>query len=259
MMKNDQTMKDILNLIKPIIIDAGNFAKSNLHSKYKIVKKADDDIVTEIDLQVEDKIISFLQKEFPAFGIISEEAGMINKSPEYNWILDPIDGSKHYCRELPFYSISLALKHYDEYCLGIVYSPETNEMFYAIKNKGAFLNDRRIFCSNEIDLKKTFLCIEIPHSDSETSKIDFAFEKMKYLFNYFQRIRIIGIASLGLCYTANGAFGSYINFGSSSKEWDLAGGEIIVNEAGGQLLKIDNIIIAGPKQINDKVIQLLEK
>ncbi|MCK4295910.1 MAG: hypothetical protein KAW56_11210 [Candidatus Marinimicrobia bacterium] len=251
-------MNDILKLIIPLMKSSGDLAKDQLHNNKKIIEKPNDDIVTDVDLKIEKMITSFLLKEFPDFGILSEETVKVKSNSEYIWILDPIDGSKHYHSGLPFYSISLALKHLNEICLGAVYSPDTGEFFYAVKNHGAYLNEMKIKCKKDQQLKDSLVCVEIPSRHFSDSQIDSSFAKVKKIIKNCKRIRIIGTSALGLSYCALGGFGAYVNLSLSSKEWDLAAGEIIVKEAGGVVSMVDNIIIAGPNNIHDNIIQILE-
>lgn len=237
---------------------AGEYAKDAFRKERIIQNKAGGDLATEIDIEVNNAIISFLRKEFPDDGIISEEADEIKSDSEFVWVIDPIDGSKHYAQGSPHYAISLALQHNGSISMGIVYSPQSDELFTATRNGGAFLNGKEISCGSGDALNRAMLCVEIPSRHAPPPILDAALDKLKKLILNCQRIRIIGVSSLGLCYCACGAFDGYINLGSYPNElWDYAGGEIILQESGGIFTKDKKLTIAGNQQIHDHLMDLL--
>jgi myo-inositol-1(or 4)-monophosphatase len=241
-----------------IIKKAGAMARREFRRPRKIDPKAGGDIVTDIDLRVDAFIIDGLLKKYPDHGIISEESGAINSDREFVWVIDPIDGSKHYAQGSPHYAISLALKHREAIWMGIVYAPQTEECFVAQRRGGAFLNGQRFSCGKATSLNKALLCVEIPSRHAEQAALQTALNHLKNVINHCQRIRIIGVSSLGLCYCACGAFDGYINLGSFPNEiWDYAGGEMVLREAGGLLSRIDHITIAGNHAIHDSIKNLL--
>ncbi|MBN2531361.1 MAG: hypothetical protein JXB88_00645 [Spirochaetales bacterium] len=246
--------------IKDIVIKAGNRAKKKIDSIRITCFKEKDDVVTETDLLVENIIFNYITKHFPDHGFDSEEMGNNEKESDYVWILDPIDGTKHYIKGLPLYSISLALTYKKNLVQGIVYIPETGQLFYTGKGskEGAYINKKRIYCSREEELKNSIVCLEIPSSKSGMDSLENALEKMQVLIKETKRVRIIGVGSIGLCYCACGGFDVYLNLGSNFSYHDYAAGKIIVEQAGGEFRQMDNSLIAGNPVIVKKVVDLLE-
>jgi myo-inositol-1(or 4)-monophosphatase len=252
-------MQKLLNFAESTVYKAGNILKGEKKYQKVLYEKENDDLVTEGDKFIQDFVKKAIKKTYPNHGIYSEENLQEKVNSEYLWILDPIDGTKYFSRGIPLYTISLALQHKGNIILGIVYNPETNQMFCASKEKGATLNQKKIKCSQKKTLKEATIYTQIPclHSPVE-EKEQFA-QKISLLINHVKRVRIVGVTSLGLCWCSMGAFDLYLNFvwHSSTKIWDKAAGEVILKESNGVITEIDNIAIAGDIILTDKMQLLL--
>jgi len=254
-------MSEIMSVAEKIVRKASIEAKEMLSCSHVLRYKNYGDIVTEGDVYIEEKVISSLKMRFPDHGFDSEERGQENTGAEYVWILDPIDGTKYYAKGIPLYSVSLALARDEELILGIVYTPELDRMYCASSGQGAMLNGHKIQCSNETHLDKTSICLEIPSRDSTDAELRWALEKMSVLIEQAYRVRIIGVGSLGLCFCAAGGFDVYVNLGSMWKRHDIAAGQVIVQEAGGEFLYVgeeEKQIIAGPETLCSKIRDILK-
>ncbi|MCK4626921.1 MAG: inositol monophosphatase [Phycisphaerae bacterium] len=251
-------MNEFLTIAERVVREAGLKAKQMISSSRICKHKPYGDIVTEADLFVEEYVISSLKKVFPGHGFDSEERGQENVEAEYVWILDPIDGTKHYVRNVPLYSVSLALERHKEPVLGVVYSPESDRMYCASTGGGATLNGGKIHCSKPESLKKALICLEIPSRFSTRDEQRWAIEKMSVLVEHVYRVRIIGVGSLGLCLCAAGGFDAYVNLGNTWKYCDIAAGQVIVREAGGEISHIGGQIVAGPATLCNKIRAILE-
>jgi myo-inositol-1(or 4)-monophosphatase len=216
------------------------------------------DLVSEADLRIETQIMNAIKSRYPRHGFYSEEGVQFNTDAELVWILDPIDGTKYYTRRVPLYSISLALQRRERLVLGVVYSPESDQMFCAAEESSATLNGKEIHCSNRDELTDAIICAEFPSRHSHTKERDWAIRIFRLLIDHVQRVRIIGLGSLGLCWTALGGFDAYVNLGSGTKLWDIAAGQVILKAAGGKFTNIGGRIVAGPPILHDKLIDLLD-
>lgn len=254
-------MNSFLEEARKIVLSAGKMVKNlPLDSRYPIPKE-EDQFFTQGDIDVEDYVSNKLGEQFPGHGFDSEEMGKKNSKSEYVWILDPIDGTSYYSKDVPFYSVSLALAHRGELVLGIVYCPELDRMYCASMGDGAILNGQAIHCSGEKRLEKAHICLEIPSANSHQCELRWALEKMSVLIERAYRVRIIGVGSLGLCFCASGGFDAYVNLGSMWKRHDIAAGQVIVREAGGKFLYVgeeEKQIIAGSGKLCDKIRDLLK-
>ena len=183
--------------------------------KLQVSKKSPSDFVTNSDLKVEKIIIEELEKGRPNFSFISEENGIKkNKDSNNTWIIDPIDGTINFLHGIPHFAISIALKSNNEIVSGLVFDPIKDEMFYAEKNNGAFLNNQRIRVSNKNKFDNCLFAIggKIANEPNFTN-------------------RRSGSAALDLAYVAAGRFDGY--FQKDLNLWDIAAGIILVQEAGG--------------------------
>ena len=196
--------------------------------KLQVLKKSPSDFVTNSDIKVEKIIIEELEKARPNFSFISEEKGIKkNKDINNTWIIDPIDGTVNFLHGVPHFAISIALKSNDEIVSGLIYDPIKDEMFYAEKNSGAFLNNQRMRVSNKNNLDDCLFAI----GGKSINELDFA-------------IRRSGSASLDLAYVAAGRYDGF--FQKNLNLWDIAAGIILVQEAGGI---IDNLDLKDIKNI----------
>ena len=139
-------MKKTLKIVKKIAIAAGNLQIKKLGRIKNISYKSRMNLVTDVDKACESLIIKSLKKEFPDYLILSEEAGgSYKKSKAPKWVIDPLDGTTNYAHGFPFFCVSIALEYKSNIKLGVVYDPIRKELFWAVKGKGAFCNNKRIF------------------------------------------------------------------------------------------------------------------
>ena len=213
----------------------------------QVSMKGPSDFVTNADKKVEKILIDELSKAKKNYSILSEEAGYIKNNDEDNiWIIDPIDGTTNLFHGIPHFCICVALKSYEVITTGLIFDPIKDEMFYAEKNNGSYLNNKRIRVSKK---KNVNACL-------------FATNGNKYK-NVNVPTRKTGCAALDMAYVAAGRFDGY--FQENLNLWDIAAGIILVKEAGGILNNIDlskkeNLDIkATSSSISEKILEKLDK
>ncbi len=213
--------------------------------KLQVSIKGPTDFVSNADTKAEKIIIEELKKAKPYYSIISEEDGSeINKDKNNTWIIDPIDGTTNFLHGIPHFAISIALKSYNEIVSGLIYDPIKDEMFYAEKENGVFLNNKRIKVSKRKDLDSCLFAT----GGLLKNKIDLPLRKT-------------GSAALDIAYVAAGRFDGY--FQNDLNLWDIAAGIIILKEAGGIINEIDLTqnkkikIKASSNAINEKMLTKL--
>ena len=213
--------------------------------KLQVSKKGPSDFVTNSDLKTEKIIIEELTKGRPDYSIISEENGVKNNKDNKNtWIIDPIDGTINFLHGIPHFATSIALKHNDEIISGLIFDPIKDEMFYAERNNGAFLNNKRIKVSKKNNIGECLFAT----SELIDRKMELSYRKS-------------GSAALDMAYIACGRYDGY--FQKNLHLWDIAAGLILVREAGGIINKIDLgnhddlKIIATSPDINEKLMDKL--
>ena len=213
----------------------------------QVSKKGPKDFVTKTDKRVEKIIIEELSKTKKDYSFITEETGKIlNKNKDIFWIIDPIDGTINFLHGIPHFAISLALKVEEEITSGLIFDPIKNEIFYAEKNAGSFMNNSRVRVSNKSNLEE---CLFASNNDGVKS----VYPKLN--------LRNTGCAALDLAYVGCGRLDGY--FHNKINLWDIAAGKIIIEEAGGQVNNINNFefnkidIRAGNSNIYDKMVKKL--
>ena len=215
--------------------------------KLQVSIKGPSDFVTNTDKKIEKILIEELNKAKKNYSILSEEIGIIENSDKDNfWVIDPIDGTTNFLHGIPHFAISIALKNKNEIISGLIYDPIKNEMFYAEKDNGAFLNNQRIRVSSKKNLNE---CLFASGGRLEiNSKLN---------------IRKSGSAALDLAYVASGRYDGY--FQKDLNIWDIAAGLILVNEAGGKTNFKDNLntnnlkVNAASNAIYEKMLENLDK
>jgi myo-inositol-1(or 4)-monophosphatase len=231
----------------------------------KVTTKQQSDFVTEVDRKAEAAIIDVLRAAYPEYGILAEESGETAGTGEgsnYQWIIDPLDGTTNFIHGFPQYAISIALAHKGQITQSLVYDVVHNEMFTASKGGGAFLNERRIRVSKCLKLEDALLGTGFPYRVFQ--HVDAYLGIFKELMQKTSGLRRPGAASLDLAYVASGRLDGFWEFGLSP--WDIAGGSLLISEAGGLIgdlagnedyLKTGNVIAGSPK-IFSQLLQVID-
>ena len=213
----------------------------------QVSKKGPRDFVTKTDKRVEKILIDELSKSKKNYSFITEETGKIlNKNKNIFWLIDPIDGTINFLHGVPHFAISVALEVDGEIVIGLIFDPIKNEIFYAEKNNGSYVNNNRIRVSKKIDINE---CLFASNNEGIKS------------IHPRLNIRNSGCAALDLAYVGCGRFDGY--FHNNINIWDIAAGKIIIEEAGGKVNDISKFnlnkinIRAGNPNIYDKMLKKL--
>ena len=194
-----------------------------------VQSKSPNDFVTEVDRAAEQAIIEVLRDAFPGHGILAEESGESGPESEFNWIIDPLDGTTNFIHGFPQYAISIAQTKNGALEHAVVYDPCTNELFTASRGSGAFLNDRRIRVSRRTRLNDSLIGTGFPFRQFDN--VDAYLAMFKELTQKTAGIRRPGAAALDLAYVAAGRLDGFWEMGLSP--WDMAAGVLLIQEAGG--------------------------
>ncbi len=225
--------------------------------RIQVQVKSRNDFVTEVDRAVEKEVIYHLRKAFPEHGIRGEESGFQegkNGPSDYEWIIDPLDGTTNFINGIPHYAISIACKHKGRLEHAVVYDPIKREEFTASRGDGAALNGHRIRVTQAKGLEGSLIGTGIPFNGYSLDNIDPYLVAMKEIAGQTAGIRRQGAASLDLAYVAAGRFDGFWEM--NLKEWDIAAGILLIKEAGGLIsdfkggdgyLKSGNVICGSPK------------
>lgn len=225
-------MHPMLNIAVRAARAAGNIIARNIgHSDgFTVEEKNKDDLVTTIDRECESTVSQILLKSYRDHCVLGEESGVQgNADSEYQWIIDPIDGTTNFVKGIPHVAVSIGLRQKGRPLLGVVFNPILNEMFTAARGDGASLNGRRIRVGDAKSLDGTIIATAYPVRYRQ--RMDAFFALSRRLVDSTADLRRSGCASLDLCYVACGRFDGYLEQGL--KPWDYSAGEVIVREAGG--------------------------
>lgn len=197
----------------------------------QVSRKGPGDFVSTADKKAEDILYKELKKARPSYGFIMEESGKISSEDEHTWIIDPLDGTLNFLHGIPHFSISIGLQKGKELIAGVIYDPIKDELFYAEKGGGAFVNDRRLRVSARQHISDALLATGVPsiaHPIENHAKFQSSLLKIA---PSIAGIRRFGSAALDMAYVAAGRYEGYWERGVSS--WDIAAGIVLVREAGG--------------------------
>lgn len=199
------------------------------------VKESISSVVTDADIASEKAIIEILEKTpFPC-NIISEEAGYMNRSSRFTWVVDPLDGTSNFAAGLPWFGIIIALLEDGMPLLGAMYLPVDDDLYYAEKEKGAWKNNQIIKTTSSDILEDQLIAYSFDFSD-DPGKTSGEMALLKRLSTRVRNTRSTN-SLIDLCFTADGRLGAAIN--QSTKIWDIAGSSLIITEAGGSVTDIN--------------------
>jgi len=236
---------------------AGDFIVRESDKIRSVQSKSQNDYVTNVDQAAESLIIDTLSHSYPAHAFLGEESGQTGGSAQsgensYQWIIDPIDGTTNFIRKVPHWAVSIALNYRGRTEVAVIYDPLKEELFTAVRGRGAQFNSRRIRVSNTKGLEHSLLATGFPFRSHQ--KLDEYMSIFGKLYPHCSDMRRAGSAALDLAYVAAGRFDGFWEFGL--KEWDTAAGVLLVKEAGGMVsdikgnpnyLESDSILAANPK------------
>jgi len=229
----------------------------------KVNTKSPNDFVTEVDHAAEAIIIETLLGAYPGHGILAEESGRAHgaKDSDYVWIIDPLDGTTNFIHGFPVYAVSIALSFRGQIQQAVVYDPTRNDLFFASKGRGAFLNDKRLRVSKRTRLADCLIGTGFPFRKGDN------FKRYLQMFEVVMQscagLRRPGSAALDLCHVAAGYTDGFFETGLSP--WDIAAGALLVTEAGGLIGNFtgesdylnQREVVAGNPKIYGQLVQLL--
>lgn len=229
----------------------------------QVSKKGPGDYVSAADHKAEQVLFEELSKVRPGYGFIGEERGLIEGSDKtHTWIVDPLDGTTNFLHAIPHFAVTAALERDGVIVAGVTFNPVSNELFWAEKGKGAYLNDKRLRVAARRNIDEAVLATGIPFLGKPGHGVF-----LKELHQISQRVsgvRRFGSAALDLAYVAAGRFDGYWERGL--KNWDMAAGTLLVTEAGGKvtnadggdMVLTDGTVLAANLELHPQVLGLIK-
>ena len=228
----------------------------------RVRKKDAVEIVTEADIESEAEIISVIRTRYPEHAILCEESGLNSGSDDFQWVIDPLDGTVNFAHQVPIFCVSIALTYRGEIVLGVVLNPVDGELYTALRGQGAQLNNRPIRVSEVSAVSESLLVTGFPYHLGE--EIEPIMTRWNSCLQACQAVRRLGSAALDICYVACGRFEAF--WEQLLKPWDTAAGALIAAEAGAAVTTFSNQpfrlddreILVTNGHIQDEMIELLK-
>jgi myo-inositol-1(or 4)-monophosphatase len=231
-------MSEILTICTAAAQEAGEFLKANFgKANLNIEKKADQSLVTNLDKEAERLIVDQIKQNFPDHGIIGEESGQIGDEKDYMWIIDPLDGTHNFIRNINMFGVSIGVVLRGAFVAGAVYLPIFEEMYVAEKGSGAYKNNRKIIVSSYQELEDCTVSFDSNLKGAPKLKLQALHNLSLKAFN----IRMFGSAARQLTYLAEGVLDAIIDF--DDHPWDFAAGACILEEAGGKISNLQGGVL----------------
>lgn len=242
---------------------AGELIRSKFNTDFSLEFKTNEsDLVTEVDKASEKIIVDFIKKKYPTHGIITEEGGTSLSKSEYNWVIDPIDGTTNFAHGLPIFAVSIGIQKNGKTIAGVVYDIMQNIIYSAEVKNGAYENNKKIKVNDNDNLRHALLVTGFPYDVKDNPEN--ALGKFVAFTKAARGIRRLGSAAIDFCYVANGVFDGFWEV--HLKPWDMCAGKLIVEEAGGLVTDFDGNkidiyskkILASNGKIHSSMIHVLK-
>lgn len=229
-------------------------------TKLTLMRGSVKEVTTKYDKMTDQFIVRMLEKRFSKYNFLTEESGLIDRGSDYTWVIDSLDGTVNFAYGNPLFSICIALMKGVQPIIGLIYAPALNELYYAEKGKGAFLNGKKIRVTKISDLNKSYVyvCEGGDKNRKRTVKV------MAKIYPHVVDLRKLGSAGLECAWLAAGRAEGYVT--TAIEPWDVAAGVLIVKEAGGKVTNFknkpwqpirDDLIFSNTK-IHQKLIKLIK-
>jgi len=249
--------------VKDLILESSTIMPEKGLGDMLVETKSKNSLVTEIDRKIEKRLVQGLSKIIPSSGFIAEEGTSTKKSDEYNWIIDPLDGTTNFIHGIPHYCISIGLQKKEELIYGCIYEFNQKDFYMAEKGGGSSLNGEKIVCSQSTFLEDSLLATGFPYYDFKD--IDKFLALIRSLMLQTRGLRRLGSAAFDLAYVASGKFDGFFEYGLHP--WDVAAGVILVQEAGGMVTDFSGNenylfgkqIVASNVHIQNELLHIIER
>ena len=251
-------MKSIIAVAMAAAREAGEYLRASHRTALTVEAKEDRSLVTNVDREAERLIRARIEEAFPGHDIIGEEKGETSRGSDHAWVIDPLDGTHNYIRGMSTYGVSIGVMRDSSFLAGVIFIPETRELYAAERGSGAFRNDARISVSARSSLSACTIAFDSELRVETSRKLRVLGELSPRVFN----VRMFGSTARTLSYIAEGVLDGLIEF--SDKLWDFAAGVAIIEEAGGRMTSfagsalsaLDTAYIATNGLIHDPLLRI---
>lgn len=209
---------------------AGVLLRENFGCALEVDEAQHHDIKLALDRESQDLITDILLGETPDYALYGEEGVAGNQDSDYQWIVDPIDGTVNFFYGIPHYCISIALRHKEDIIVGVIYDPSMDDLWTVVKGEKPYLNGKEISCSSRTKLEESILYVGCGKTEDALST---GLERFRRASLRARKMRMMGSAALGMAYIATGRLDAYVE--SRISLWDIAAGKLLIESTGGKV------------------------
>jgi len=255
-----------INILKDIAHTAGEIVREGYHATKEITHKGVVDLVTQYDVATEKFIMAELIKAFPEYTLVGEESHEGSYHYDKAIYIDPIDGTTNFVHGFPHLAISIGVWEHGEPIMAVVYNPILEEMFWASRGQGAYLNDQKLTVSTQDSLQQSLIGTGFPYAKvNKGIEYHWVIACLTNLLPHIRDIRRLGAAAIDLCYLAQGKIDAFYEI--DLKPWDVAGGILILLEAGGKVSNVageafgfdDKSIVCSNGLVHEQLLEKLDE
>ncbi|HCR36476.1 hypothetical protein A2130_01990 [Candidatus Woesebacteria bacterium GWC2_33_12] len=251
-------IEELKIFLENLALKAGKIILKHKDNFQVINQKDIQDIATTADFASEKYLVDTILTKYPNHGIVSEEQGETNPDAEFKWIIDPLDGTKEFVRDIPQWNVSIALQQNRKTICSAIFRPFENVLYSSALSLGSFKNGKQIEVSKITKLTEAFVYCYIPSFKRNQDKYDWSFNKLKEIGKYVYRLRSLADENSALCWLAQGGCEAYINLSNPPKDHDILPGLMVAKEAGAyNAINQIPLVVANNKTIYNEIIKLL--
>ncbi|NUM25594.1 MAG: hypothetical protein HUU49_03125 [Candidatus Buchananbacteria bacterium] len=230
--------KEFKQFIIQVSAEAGEYLRNHFYTFKNVIEHDAGNLVTNIDLELAEIIRTRILKSYPDHQVIVE-GDAAEPSAEYVWLVDPLEGSSHFSRNIPIYTVNIALQHRGKTIMGAVNHPQTHQLFFALRGEGAYLNGIKINVSSQQDAALAYVFVELPEKKfNQNPDFEKSMKQVTNLVKHCRQVETFRIGSFGQCLVASGSFDAYVDLSSTSQSLSQAAAQLILKEAGGELIDL---------------------
>lgn len=250
-----------LDFAKELAVKAGDFLKERYNEEFNVSKKGIKDLVTQVDYECEKMILDEIKSNFPEHSILSEEEGFIDKKSKYKWIIDPLDGTVNFSRKIPLFGVIITLTEDDQTIVGVINLPMISELYYCQKDKGAYLNGKKLNVSTTDNLNSAIIGLgdfNIGLSESVRNEDNRILTDVIKRFSYkTMRTKIFGAACVDMTSIVSGRTDAL--FYAFSNPWDVLAAELMIREAGGAVSNYEELTVYSNENLKAIILDELKR
>ena len=230
--------RELKQFIIQVAAEAGEYLRNHFYTFKNVIEHDSGVLITNIDLELAEILKKRITRAYPDHQVIVQGDNH-QATAEYVWLIDPLEGSSHFSRNIPIYTVNIALQKDGKTIMGAVNHSQTSQLFFAQRGEGAYLNGIKIKVSDQADLKNAYIFVELPEEKfNQAQDFDVKMKQVTNLVKKCKQVETFRIGSFGQCLVASGSFDAYVDLSGTSQALSQAAAQLIIQEAGGELINL---------------------